>query len=242
MGNFARANGGRLKDSADRKDNDFYPTPPYVTYSLFNIEDVPMSILEPAAGRGWMAREMRCFRENVIASDLHEYERQLTPVKSGINFFSTVEWVDAVITNPPYGSNLAQKFAEHALKISPFVAMLCRTNFVESYKRFAFFEKNPPTCIHFFSRRFSCNEEHFGKNTGKTDPETKLLVPGPVDWEMDPEALNCPFAGMVAFAWFVWDYRYGEPTETRAKWIDSDLMYGQWLKERKMHGYPIYSK
>jgi hypothetical protein len=82
------------------------------------------------------------------------------------------------------------------------------------------FTEYPPSRVYVFSQRFSCNEEFF---------ETK------------------PMRGMVAFAWWVWDYRgtkrkVNKKTEERGMppvdsttemlWIDTRHMYEKWKKSR----------
>jgi hypothetical protein len=181
------------KSSEDRNKNDHYPTPPWATYALIEHEKKHIDkhvvsggyVSEPAAGCGWMAAEL-ARHYPVIANDLYEYEVEKArfPVHTNFDFLTQELWPQdwppsAIITNPPYAKNLAQKFTERALEQAPYVAMLCRLTWAESATRYKFFKANPPTKMLVFSTRFSCNEEYLE----------------------GPKAEG----GMVAYAWWIWD-------------------------------------
>jgi hypothetical protein len=109
---FERALGVGKKEN--RKKNDFYPTHPYVTYSLLREEEhfgyVPEKIIEPCSGKGWMARELLDYdniKIEVDARDLFEYEETLCNVNFGYDFLKTdYSRTKAAITNPPYNNDL----------------------------------------------------------------------------------------------------------------------------------------
>lgn len=179
-----------------RNDNDYYPTPPFVTNALLRKFKVPHRVWEPAAGRGWMAQELIRNGHEVTASELFTYENPLCDITWETNFLSpdvtTPEWPYAIITNPPYEKKIPQEFAQKALDLgAPFVAMLCRLLWVEADGRFEFFTKNPPTDILMMAGRFSCQEKNFN-----------------ID----------PLGGMVSYAWFVWDMDSEHQGETRFHW------------------------
>lgn len=187
----------------NRVENDYYPTPPYATFALMDIIGPQKVILEPAAGRGWMARELARSGSQVRASDLYKYEDPVFEVSAGADFL--VGPVDsdatAIITNPPYGRGLAEKFIRKSLA-SPvtLTAMLLRLTFMESAGRYKLFRDFPPTLILPFSRRFSCGEKYF----------------------------ETPFQGMLAFAWYVWEKPLPSEGQTKCKWIDSDKAFERW--------------
>ena len=87
---------------------------------------------------------------------------------------------DGMITNPPYKSGLAEKFARHSFANYDFTALFCRLTFTEGMKRHKFWTEFPPTKVIIMSARVNCDESYF-------DPPEKQI------------------GGMVAYAWYVWD-------------------------------------
>ena len=108
-----------------------YYTPPPLTRALLerlNLE--PMTIAEPCAGEGWIARELIRDGHTIIAGDV-DPELDL---RSGLDFFSkratgVYGRTDAIITNPPWSDSA--RFVRRALEITPNVAMLLRLTFLE---------------------------------------------------------------------------------------------------------------
>lgn len=206
---FAKAAGGVRDPERDRSENDHYPTPPFVVHALVCNHSIPTRVWEPAAGRGWMAWELQRSGYAVHKSDLFEYPDPVVPdIRSGVDFTQKTEphaAYDAVVTNPPYARDLAQKFVERAYEDHDVVAMLCRLQFAEGKRRYPMFTDGcVPSNVYIFSGRFSCEEKRF------------LLKP----------------SGMIAYAWWVWDKRLGEtyPGETRVSWLDTDAEHESWLK------------
>src|SRR5687768_14972178 len=190
--------GARLGDN-ERVKNDYYPSPPLSTFALVQNGEVPKVIWEPAAGRGWMSWELERCGRSVFSSDIVEYPNPLVNVNVGLDYLTTKKISSfhdvGVVTNPPYGKNMAEKFILRTLDDNgyKYCAMLCRLTFAESERRRELFSKKfPPTQVMVFSSRFSCDERYFETN---------------------------PLGGMVAFAWWVWDYRHGKSTETKMTWI-----------------------
>lgn len=115
----------------DRKENDLYQTPTWVTLALNpHLPGRVHNVWEPAAGGGKMVSALRSLGYNVFDTDAtrgHDFLKDEVDAqwwKDG--------WVmDAIVTNPPYG--LAQRFIEHAIEyIEPaggVVAMLLRTDY-----------------------------------------------------------------------------------------------------------------
>jgi hypothetical protein len=77
----------------------------------------------------------------VVASDIVDYG--LPGCLVGVDYLKAARRpeVEAIVTNPPY--RLAVRFAEKALREVPYVALLLRTNFLESTGRLPFFRKSP---------------------------------------------------------------------------------------------------
>ena len=108
----------------------------------------------------------------------------------GIDFLQSNKKFDNIVTNPPF--NLATEFTELALKLAnKKVCMLNKLSYLEGIKRRELiFDKNKLEKVLVFSRRVPFKKE---------STQTKA-------------------AGLMAFAWFVYDVNYnGKPT---IDWID----------------------
>lgn len=204
---FANMYGGVRAPGKERNPNDSYPTPPLATYALLKHSRVPRKLWEPASGRGWMAWELQRNGHSVLATDLHAYDDTLVHVVPD-NDFLNPNLIDptahGVVTNPPYGKNMAQKFIEKGIDNYHYVAMLCRLTFAESMTRHELFTTRPPTNIIAFSGRFSCNEGMF---------------------------LEKPMQGMIAYAWWVWDANVNVDRlsfRTELSWINTPKIHKEW--------------
>ncbi len=138
-------------DSADD-----FPTPPWATRAL--VEHIVgknsvsgKSCLEPACGRGYMARPLAEYFGQVDAADAYQYG--FAPVRDFLTFPYEARSHDWVITNPPF--RLAEEFVQRALVVAKQgVAILARTVFLESVGRYqGIFKDNPPTVFAQFSER-----------------------------------------------------------------------------------------
>ena len=170
--------------SSDRHENrglDAYFSPPEAVLSLLQLEKefLPRSIWEPAAGDGAIVKPFRNAGFRVVASDVASYG--LEDCASGIDYLSAAAdpSVQGIITNPPY--RLAMRFAEKAMAEVPYVALLLRTNFLESTARLPFFRKHRPARLWIASRRLPMMHRH--------------------GWQGPRAPSN------TCFAWFVWDER-----------------------------------
>ena len=137
------------KDSADD-----FPTPPWATRALIKhvigTENAAgLSCLEPACGRGHMARTLGEYFGKVTASDAYHYG--FGPVCDFLeDEASSHDWV---ITNPPF--RLAAEFVDRALTTANVgVAILVRTVFLESVGRYNdIFRDRPPSIVAPFTER-----------------------------------------------------------------------------------------
>ena len=138
-----------------------------------------MVIWEPAAGDGAIVRPLQEAGFTVIASDIADYG--LVGCSVGINYLEAppLDDVEAIVTNPPF--KLALRFAEKALSEVPYLALLLRTNFLESTARLKFFCRHPPARIWISSRRLPMMHRH--------------------GWQGPRAPSN------TCHAWFVWDER-----------------------------------
>lgn len=159
--------------------NDSYFSPPEAVTSLLRIEreHLPKNIWEPAAGDGAIVKPFQAAGYTVTASDLVDYG--LENCQSGVDYLSAElpAGVGGIVTNPPY--KLAVKFAQKALMEVPYLALLLRTNFLESTARLPFFRANPPARLWISSRRLPMMHRH--------------------NWEGPRAPSN------TCFCWFVWD-------------------------------------
>jgi hypothetical protein len=121
----------------ERKANDLYETPEWVTEALIpHIRAGVNSILEPACGGGKIETALQKHGG---------YEVEGRDVTAGEDFLEVDELLpvwDAIITNPPYG--LAEEFIENAMTLTRpvdgFVAMLLRTDYDHAKTRQHLFE------------------------------------------------------------------------------------------------------
>lgn len=115
----------------ERRDNDLYETPEWVTEALIpHLPDSIVEIWEPACGSGKMARVLETVCPKVRTSD----------IAMDFDFLKqTTGYTDWIITNPPY--KLAQAFIEHSLTLADNVAMLLRCDFDHAKTRQHLFGK-----------------------------------------------------------------------------------------------------
>ena len=158
---------------------DAYFSPPEAILSLISIEKphLPQYIWEPAAGDGAIVKPLQAAGFDVFASDIADYG--LDNCKSGVDYLRTKinPKVQGIVTNPPY--KLAMSFAEKALNETPYLALLLRTNFLESTARLPFFRKYQPARIWISSRRLPMMHRY--------------------GWSGPRAPSN------TCFAWFIWD-------------------------------------
>lgn len=98
-----------------REPYDFYPTPREGTLALLSVEQIDGDIWEPACGDGAIARILAGAGYRYVATDLIDRGYGT----GGVDFLrETVPRAKHIITNPPYGSGLADAFVWHALKLA----------------------------------------------------------------------------------------------------------------------------
>ena len=190
----------RLSDGQPWQRHELFPTPPWATRALV-LKVLPMLgvavplgiVLEPAAGLGHMSEVLRESADHVCAADIHFYDcgidlPSVMPIDQR-DFLTgpTIENVDWVITNPPFG--LAERFLVRALThAARGIALLMRTQWFETEGRFTrVYSENPPTLVAQFAERIAMCE-------GGWDPQCSTAT---------------------AYAWFVWlrsDGRWQPPS------------------------------
>lgn len=171
---------------------DDFPTPPWGTRALMTHVLQPprhWRIWEPACNRGFMCDALREYCDTVIASDIYDYgiyaevRDFLWPTQS-----YDVDWV---ITNPPF--RLAAQFIEKGLSVAnQGVAMLVRTQFLESVGRYEnLFKDQPPSTIAVFTERLTMVK-------GRLDPECSTAT---------------------SYCWVIWQKSLLGQVLTRFMWI-----------------------
>lgn len=154
MQNTSHAVMAQRHEAADSADD--FPTPPWATRAL--IEHVigknavaRLSCLEPACGRGYMAKPLAEYFASVSASDAFSYG--YAPVRDFLSHPFEALSHDWVITNPPF--RLAEEFVQRSLFVArKGVAILARTVFLESVGRYeSIFRETPPTTFAQFCER-----------------------------------------------------------------------------------------
>lgn len=159
-----------------RNEADFYATPLETVYSLLdNYDGIKPGdvILEPSAGNGNIIRALRNrgYNNFIDAVELREDERENLiglANRAGILDFlkdDNLGTYDVIIGNPPY--SLAQEFIDKSLtllKPGGRLIFLLRTNFLESKKRFTWWQDKIPSGLYVLSKRPSFT----GKGTDAT--------------------------------------------------------------------------
>lgn len=132
----------------DIEDN-FYPTPPEATRALLSVECFEGDIWEPACGQGHIAEVLKSAGHRVVATDLNDRGYGV----AGIDFLGqTQPLARHIVTNPPYGSGLADAFISKALgfarRTRGTVAMLLNLASLAEPMRTPFWRHQPPARIY----------------------------------------------------------------------------------------------
>lgn len=99
----------------NRIPNEYYPTPPEATRALLSVESFDGPIWEPACGKGAIAQVLADHGHTVVSTDLYAYGFG----QSGIDFLRERKArAKHIVTNPPYGSGLADAFVRKALDLT----------------------------------------------------------------------------------------------------------------------------
>ena len=128
---------------------EFYVTPPEGIRALLSVEQFDGPIWEPACGDGAIARELIAAGYDVVSTDISDHGYG----EPGIDFLKEEKpRARHIVTNPPYGRGLADRFIGHALKLTRAtggsVAMLMDLASLCHPSRHAKFINSPPTAIY----------------------------------------------------------------------------------------------
>ena len=156
-----------------RIESDFYATPlDCIQNFINNYGQINGEVLEPSAGNGNIVSVIKQNgNNNVLALELREEERNAllaiadeVEIDDFLNFESDKHF-DYIIGNPPY--SLAQEFLEKCFEIAnenTVIIMLLRTAFLESKKRYQFWQDHPLNGLYVLSKHPSFT----GKGTDAT--------------------------------------------------------------------------
>lgn len=184
-------------NSNKRNKNDYYQTPYSMTKQLLEVENFEGKILEPSCGAGAIVKVLRDFKKSVDYCDLNN-EFSLTGVFKNFKDFINDDFdrYDNIITNPPF--SLAKEFILKAKQIANNkIAMLLPLNYLHGVARYNEIYKDrkfPLKTVYVFCR--------YGllEDTVREDGTYK--------------------AGMMVYAWYIWDKSYkGEPV---IRWLNNN--------------------
>lgn len=128
---------------------EFYPTPPEAVRALLSVEAFDGPIWEPACGDGAISKVLLAAGHQVVSTDITDHGFG----EAGIDFLAqTRPRARHIITNPPYGRGLADRFVGRALLLTRqtggSVAMLLNLNSLCHPSRHAKFIHTPPRAIY----------------------------------------------------------------------------------------------
>jgi len=154
--------GNRSRSKEERGDNAYF-TPVEAIRTLLSLESFSGVVKEPACGKANISTPMEEAGYRVQISDLVDYgTTTLSGDAQGVgDFLQSVagdsEGVD-IVTNPPYGKDILNKFVSHALREHKpqKMALLLNSTFMfgcEDADRIFAMEECPPSRIYIFTRR-----------------------------------------------------------------------------------------
>lgn len=184
--------GARRRGTLRERKDDFHRTPVEAVRALAQIELLPRCLWEPACGDGAIVLPLRDAGYEVLASDL--VDRGCPDSDHRVDFLMerrTIGFCTGIVTNPPY--KLAQAFAEHAISLVPYVAMLLPLSFLAGQERRSWHLGAPLARVWVSSRRLPMMHKDGWAGTLSTST--------------------------VDHAWFVWDTRW-KVGNTIVNWFD----------------------
>lgn len=129
----------------NRRELDYYPTPPDVTFALIDRLNLPkdLTIWEPACGTGMMSRAIQSKGYKVASSDLKDYGFGMHGVDFTKQVFRKGDWI---ITNPPF--NRSEEFIKTAINLKPKgFAFLLKSQYWHAKRRYEIFKQFPPAFV-----------------------------------------------------------------------------------------------
>ena len=151
---------------------EYYPTPHGVISALLAVERFDGSVWEPACGDGRISRALGWRGHFVVSTDLHDHGAGLT----GIDFLAErTPRARNIVTNPPYGRGLADRFVEKALALTAMtggkVAMLLNLASLCHPMRTEWWQNHPPVRIYAVDDCECWDTERFGPTPWRTNTQ-----------------------------------------------------------------------
>ena len=145
-----------------RMKSDFYATPISVIENLFNHYELKEgNVLEPSSGNGNFIKVIKeKYDNNITAIEIRKEEQNnLNKYADEVIIGDFLKWqpnkkYKTIIGNPPY--SLALEFLEKCFEIADKdteIVMLLRTAFLESQKRYDFWQQHPVNKLYVLSKR-----------------------------------------------------------------------------------------
>lgn len=132
------------RSSEKRRAADYYPTPTDCTQALIDFLQIPKgsTIWECACGEGYMSKVFKQNGYNIISTDVNSYG-----FGDGVEDFLSAECkeCDWIITNPPF--KLSEAFIRKCLEHGKPFALLLKSQYWHSKKRYALFMEHPPAYV-----------------------------------------------------------------------------------------------
>jgi hypothetical protein len=163
---------------------DLYETPESAVEALLHAETLPVTVWEPAAGRGAIVNVLRNRGHIVTASDIVDYGFPLDFVADFLTTVLPPKGCGAIVTNAPF--KIITKFTRHALDLAPRVYLLCRLAFLETTSRTDILEHRGLARVHVFRKRLPMMHRDGWKGRRASSA--------------------------IPFAWFVWNRDHHGPT------------------------------
>lgn len=161
---------GNKTASAAIRGDDFYASPYAALPPLLVAEGrkLPKVIWEPAAGNGALVVPLRNRGYEVYATDLNDWGCPgsepdvdfLGPLAAECGNELHAKHADqfGIVTNPPF--NIIEDFVDRAVKMSPYVALLCRLAFLESEGRMKWWKQVGLRRVHIIAERLPMMHRH----------------------------------------------------------------------------------
>lgn len=172
---------------------DDFPTPPWATRALcdllasYGFELNASKVWEPCCNRGYMARPLSEYFDQVLATDIFDYGFE--DQSEVVDFLFASNSVDWIVANPPF--RLAEQFIEHAGKnASHGFAMIVRSAFLEGVGRYNnLFSQKPPSIIAQFAERVPMVKGRYDPKASTATSYTWLVW---IDGETDTKFVWIP--------------------------------------------------
>lgn len=123
-----------------RRPNDWYPTPPALTYALLDVAprygvEIPRTLCEPCNGDGSISSILRARGYDVRTGDLDPFWNEVTDAGESLDFLGA-RALDfyagrAMLSNIPFDKNVAPLLVKRALDLNPWAATILPLNWLE---------------------------------------------------------------------------------------------------------------